>query len=243
MSRLEPVPLRPDRNAMSALVVRSLVRAAIVEGERVRDKTLQVGEILRRRGWEGDDAAAWLVRAASSPAKTTVAGWASELAGTTQALLLALGPVSADAALLNGGLQLNRHSVRRSSLTNSLSCFKAYDVTKVIGDHYGGEFVKEPFRKHGISYELCKQPKSDLYRDLSPSLNSGQIVLPRHDRLVAQICGLERRTGRARTCASTSGPAALGCGRLRIASTDAPQERESSALGGLPPCGCDMVAS
>jgi hypothetical protein len=23
---------------------------------------------------------------------------------------------------------------------------KAYDVTKVVGDHYGGEFVKEPFR-------------------------------------------------------------------------------------------------
>src|ERR1700756_2878921 len=56
---------------------------------------------------------------------------------------------------------------------------KAYGVTKVVGDPYGGEFVKEPFRKHGISYELCKQPKSDLYRDLLPSLNSGQIVLPR----------------------------------------------------------------
>lgn len=67
----------------------------------------------------------------------------------------------------------------------------------MIGDHYGGEFVKEPFRKHGISYEVCKQPKSDLYRDLLSSLNSGQIVLPCHDRLVAQICGLERRTGRS----------------------------------------------
>ena len=88
-------------------------------------------------------------------------------------------------SLLTLCAKCGRHSVRRSSLTNSLSCFKAYDVTKVIGDHYGGEFVKEPFRKHGISYELCKQPKSDLYRDLLPSLNSGQIVLPRHDRLVA----------------------------------------------------------
>jgi hypothetical protein len=54
---------------------------------------------------------------------------------------------------------------------------KAYDVTRVVGDHYGGEFVKEPFNKHGISYELCKQPKSDLYRDLLPRLNSGQVVL------------------------------------------------------------------
>jgi hypothetical protein len=72
-----------------------------------------------------------------------------------------------------------------------------YRVSKVVGDHYGGEFVKEPFRKNGISYDVCKQPKSDLYRDLLPRLNSGQIVLPRHDRLVAQICGLERRTGRS----------------------------------------------
>jgi hypothetical protein len=29
------------------------------------------------------------------------------------------------------------------------------------------------------------------------ALNSGQIILPCHDRLVAQICGLERRTGRS----------------------------------------------
>ena len=55
------------------------------------------------------------------------------------------------------------------------------------------------------------------------------------------------RAGRWRTAAraarpsqghaSKSGPAARGCGRLRTASTDAPQERA------LPPCGCDMVAS
>jgi hypothetical protein len=73
---------------------------------------------------------------------------------------------------------------------------KSYGITKVIGDSYGGEFVKEPFRKRGIRYELCKQTKSDLYRDLLPRLNSGRISLPKHDRLVAQIIGLERRVSR-----------------------------------------------
>ena len=72
---------------------------------------------------------------------------------------------------------------------------KSYRVSKVIGDHYGGEFVKEPFRKNGISYELCKQ--TDLFRDMLPLLNSGRISLPRHDRLIAQIVGLERRVSRA----------------------------------------------
>jgi hypothetical protein len=37
-----------------------------------------------------------------------------------------------------------------------MSALKAY------GDHYGGEFVQEPFRKHGISYELCKRSVSGL---------------------------------------------------------------------------------
>jgi hypothetical protein len=58
------------------------------------------------------------------------------------------------------------------------------------GDHFGGEFVKEPFRRHGLSCEIAKQPKSDLYRDLLPLLNSGRIMLPKHDRLVSQIVGL-----------------------------------------------------
>jgi hypothetical protein len=80
---------------------------------------------------------------------------------------------------------------------------KSYRVSKVVGDHYGGEFVKEPFRRHGISYEVCKQPKSDLFTDMLPLLNSGRITLPRHDRLIAQIVGLERRVSRAGRDAST----------------------------------------
>jgi hypothetical protein len=62
-----------------------------------------------------------------------------------------------------------------------------------VGDHYGGEFIKEPFRRHGIDYEVCRQPKSDRFRDMLPS----HINLPRHDRLIAQIAGLERRVSRA----------------------------------------------
>ena len=52
---------------------------------------------------------------------------------------------------------------------------KSYHVSKVVGDHYGGEFVKEPFRRHGISYEVSKQPKSDLFRDMLPWLAAADI--------------------------------------------------------------------
>src|ERR1700758_32724 len=88
-----------------------------------------------------------------------------------------------------------RRSCRRPWSTSS-SRLKNYRISKVVGDHYGGEFVKEPFRKHAIAYEVSKQVKSDLFRDLLPLLNSGRIRLPRHHRLVAQIVGLERRVSR-----------------------------------------------
>jgi hypothetical protein len=70
---------------------------------------------------------------------------------------------------------------------------QSYRVANVVGDHYAGEFPRELFRKHGISYEVSKQTKSELFRDLLPMLNSGRITLPRNDRLVHQIVSLERR--------------------------------------------------
>ncbi len=73
----------------------------------------------------------------------------------------------------------------------------SYRVSKVVGDHYGGEFPRELFRKQGLLYEPAKVPKSDLYRDLLPLLNSGRIILPKHERLIGQIVGLERRVGRS----------------------------------------------
>ena len=100
-----------------------------------------------------------------------------------------------DMPRLRGSLPLGRAKVGRpkdpqkSRLTNAPVLLANADGR--------GEFVKEPFRRHGISYEVCKQPKSDLFRDMLPLLNSGRITLPRHDRLIAQIVGLERRVSRA----------------------------------------------
>jgi hypothetical protein len=42
-----------------------------------------------------------------------------------------------------------------------------------------------------------RELKSDLYRELLPLLNSGRVELLEHERLVAQLCGLERRTARS----------------------------------------------
>jgi hypothetical protein len=76
------------------------------------------------------------------------------------------------------------------------AALKSYGVTTVHGDRYAGEWPREAFARHGITYEVCATPKSDLYRDLLPTLNANRIELLDQPRLVSQLCGLERRTVR-----------------------------------------------
>jgi hypothetical protein len=73
---------------------------------------------------------------------------------------------------------------------------KQYRVDRVTGDRWGGEFVREPFRLHGIEYQLADRPKSDFYRDLLPLINSAKIELLDNKRMITQLCGLERRVSR-----------------------------------------------
>jgi hypothetical protein len=74
---------------------------------------------------------------------------------------------------------------------------KAYGISKVVGDRFGGEFPRELFRKHHIEYEPSAKPKSDLFRDCLPLLNSKKADLLDNTKLVNQFIGLERRTARS----------------------------------------------
>jgi hypothetical protein len=73
---------------------------------------------------------------------------------------------------------------------------KRYEINRVSGDRYGAEWTAEQFRKNQIEYLKAEHPKSDLYRDLLPALNSGAVELLDHERLVEQLCLLERRVAR-----------------------------------------------
>lgn len=73
---------------------------------------------------------------------------------------------------------------------------KLYRVRRVSGDKYAGEWPREAFGKVGISYQAADRPKSQLYADLLPLLNSCRAALLDEPRLIAQLVGLERRTAR-----------------------------------------------
>jgi hypothetical protein len=74
---------------------------------------------------------------------------------------------------------------------------KSYGITKIFGDRYAGAFPVEQFRAFGIALDSEGiRPKSDLYVDLLPLINSGRIELLDNARLISQLCSLERRTSR-----------------------------------------------
>jgi hypothetical protein len=73
---------------------------------------------------------------------------------------------------------------------------KSYRLATVHGDRYAGEWPRERFQDQGIKYELSDRPKSSIYQDSLPLLNSRTVELLDIPRLANQLCELERRTSR-----------------------------------------------
>jgi hypothetical protein len=76
-------------------------------------------------------------------------------------------------------------------------CLRAYRVSHVQGDNVGGEWCRQGFRDAGISYEISKKSRSELYLEMLPLLNSDRLRFIDNPRIVSQFCGLERRTARS----------------------------------------------
>ena len=73
---------------------------------------------------------------------------------------------------------------------------RAIALTRLLATITAASFPENCSASPGLGYELSKQYKSDLYRELLPLLNSKNIVLPKHDKLFNQIVGLERKVAR-----------------------------------------------
>ncbi len=73
---------------------------------------------------------------------------------------------------------------------------KAYGVRRVTGDKYAGEWPREQFAKHGVTYEISDKSKTEIYAAFLPILNSQSARLIEAPKLETQIVSLERRTTR-----------------------------------------------
>ena len=116
--------------------------------------------------------------------------------GSSDSMTLAVGHKGGDGAILDA-IRERRPPFSPDDVTNEFAAvLKSYGITKVVGDRFGGEWCREPFRRHGINYALSELPKSGLYQAFLPVLNSKRVELLDHNRLFNQLVGLERRTAR-----------------------------------------------
>jgi hypothetical protein len=103
-----PLPLRVDYDALDRHAVTSFIRSTIALANASLNPGMRVDEFIRQR-WGSDTGRSvdWLTRAASTPAQTTVPGWAADLAHVTKIFIASLVGISAGADLLQRGLRLS----------------------------------------------------------------------------------------------------------------------------------------
>ena len=123
-------------------------------------------------------------------------GFVDPSGGASDAMTLAIAHRLGEMVILDVAREIQPPFNPDAATTEFSALLKAYRVATVIGDRYAGEWVREPFRRHGIDYQLSEVSKSDIYRDALPLFNAGRAQLLDLKRLVNQLCSLERRTAR-----------------------------------------------
>ena len=116
--------------------------------------------------------------------------------GSADSMTLAVGHREDDIVVVDALRERRPPFSPEDVVSEFAELLKSYRVSKITGDRYAGEWPRERFREHGIVYEPAQKPKSDLYRDLLPAINSRKLDLLDDARLLTQLVSLERRTAR-----------------------------------------------
>jgi hypothetical protein len=118
--------------------------------------------------------------------------------GRIDAMTLGIAHIDKDEVIF---LDCLREALPPFSPDNVVSEFaetlRSYRIQTVTGDNYAAEWPAERFRAHGIGYKISESPRSDLYKELLPLINAGRVSLLNHERMINQLCSLERRVQRS----------------------------------------------
>jgi len=137
------------------------------------------------------------VRERAPVAKLRYVGFVDPSGGSSDSMTLGIAHMENGVATLDALREVRPPFSPEAVVNDFAGLLKLYRISKITGDRYGGEWCREPFKKFGITYEAAAKPKSDLYRDLLPLINSRKAELLDNDRLLNQLAGLERRTARS----------------------------------------------
>lgn len=70
---------------------------------------------------------------------------------------------------------------------------KHYRVTRVVGDRYSGEWVRQAFGQNGIKYDVAQLDRTAAYIEAEALFAQGRIDLLDHPTLIRELRNLERR--------------------------------------------------
>jgi hypothetical protein len=117
--------------------------------------------------------------------------------GSADSFTIAVGHMEGDGTAVLDCLRETRPPFSPDAVCKDYAALlKSYNVSRIYGDAYAGEWPRERFAQYGIAYEVAKRNKSTIYSQFLPALNSQRVRLLDHPRLIGQLCNLERRTAR-----------------------------------------------
>jgi hypothetical protein len=116
--------------------------------------------------------------------------------GRADSMCLGIGHAEGDRAILDLVDEVKPPFAPQDAVKKFCMILEAYHCSEVVGDAYSGSWVAQEFSKYGINYVLSERSKSEIYLAILPLLAGGCCELLDSKRLVTQLAGLERRSGR-----------------------------------------------
>jgi hypothetical protein len=84
----------------------------------------------------------------------------------------------------------------RAAVAKFTEILKRYRLLRVVGDRYAGETFRLDFQGRGVTYECSELTTSELYEQMEPRVNAGEVELPDLPVLTEQLLTLVQKGAR-----------------------------------------------
>ena len=118
--------------------------------------------------------------------------------GVSDSMVLAIAHEEKGYAVLDSLCEVTAPFVPEEITKQFCAMLKRYRCAEVYGDRYSAEWCAQTFTKYGVHYRPSEKNRSEIYLEFLPAVMSGTVELLDNRRLVSQLAGLERVTGRGR---------------------------------------------